>query len=140
VQFCRWNELYRTSFIGTFAISDNGFVKLTPAKVMSLTCRSLSCRSKSPGMDFTNMFTRRFYMCRPQKCKETVKSSGPFCTFRICARKSCLKKLMKLTQGCQFHQHFTSSFCACRSQKCINILTTWLSSYALGSYGRKSFA
>jgi len=38
----------------------------------------------------------------------------------------------------QFHQRSTYSFYLCRSQKHKKILTTWLSSYALGSYGRKA--
>jgi len=39
---------------------------------------------------------------------------------------------------CQFHQRSTYSFYAHRSQKRKKILTTWLSSYALGNYRRKS--
>ncbi len=38
----------------------------------------------------------------------------------------------------QFPQRFTYSFYARRSQKRKKILTTWLSYYALGNYGRKS--
>ncbi len=39
----------------------------------------------------------------------------------------------------QFHQRSMYSFYARRSQKRKKILTTWLRSYALGSYVRKSF-
>jgi len=38
----------------------------------------------------------------------------------------------------QFHQRSKSSFCASRSLKRKKILTTWLNSYAFGSYRRKS--
>jgi len=37
----------------------------------------------------------------------------------------------------QFHQLSMYTFYASRSQKCKKILTTWLSYYALGSYGHK---
>ncbi len=43
-----------------------------------------------PGVNFTNMFTSSFYLCRSQKRKNSVKSSVSFCAFGICAHKSCL--------------------------------------------------
>jgi len=45
---------------------------------------------------------------------------------------------ISLATRCQFHQRSTYSFYARSSQKHKKILSTWLSSYALGSYGRKS--
>jgi len=58
-------------------------------------------------VDFTNMFTHSFYMCRFQKCKMTDDLPVFFCTFGICACKSfaCVNMLLKLTpylrdQGC----------------------------------------
>jgi len=41
------------------------------------------------GVDFTNLFTSSFYLCRSQKCKMTVKSLVSFCAFGIWASKSC---------------------------------------------------
>ncbi len=52
--------------------------------------------------------------------------------------EECHWNLTQLSTRCQFHQCSTSSFCASRFQKHKKILTTWLNSYAFGSYGRKN--
>ncbi len=57
-------------------------------------------------------------------------------TYFLCA--CTLLKVISLAARAQFHQHSTYSFYACRPQKRKKILTTWLKSYAFGSYRRKS--
>ncbi len=55
-----------------------------------------------------------------------------------CARRNCSKAENWLRKGVNFIIVLRAAFCASRSQKCKKILTNWLNSYALGSYGRKS--
>jgi len=53
----------------------------------------------TPGVDFTNMFTRSFYACRSQKRKILVKPSVFFVLVgSVCIKVAC-KMLVKLTLG-----------------------------------------
>ncbi len=67
LKFWPWN------FLGKNNISAKMLVKLTK------------------GVDFTNMFTKSFYLWRSQNRKKIVKSSGSFCAFGICALKASWK-------------------------------------------------
>ena len=52
-----------------------------------------------------------FYACRSQMPKKDCQVKQLFCTFGICARKSCSVNVGEIDPWNQFHQHFTSSFC-----------------------------
>jgi len=49
------------------------------------------------GVNFTNMFTLRFYTCISQKCKNSVKLSVSFALLGSANIKTALRKLMRLT-------------------------------------------
>jgi len=66
-------------------------LNLNDNELVALRAHAFAGLSKvnQSGVDFTNMFTCSFYLRWFQKRKSSVKSSLSFCTFGICAHKSC---------------------------------------------------
>jgi len=57
--------------------------------------------------------TSSFYVYRSQKSKKDSQVVSLFCTFGICAPKSCTKNVDEIDTWCQYHQQFTCScFCS----------------------------
>jgi len=55
-----------------------------------------------PGVDFTNILQAAFTRADPKSAKNYSQVISLFCAFGICARKSCMLMLVKLTSEVRY--------------------------------------
>ncbi len=72
------------------------------------------------GVNFTNMFTCRFYLRRSQKRKKTLKSPVFTCAFEICTRKSCSYNVSEIIPRLHYAHMFV-----CNNELSIDYICGW---------------
>jgi len=92
----------------------------------------------SSGVNFINVLWAAFAPVDPKSVKRYWQLDWTLTLLGATGVKAVRKYVGEIEPRCQFHQCSMSSFCTSRSPKRKKILTTWLNSFAFGSYGRKS--